>query len=753
VTDDTALAHLAALAGIGAGYHDIWGGYRETGNDTRRALLRAMGIESERDEDVHAAIAEREQRAWRRMLPPVQVVRATGHGARVPLTVAADDAARPLRWRLVAESGAVHEGTAVPAELPETARGEADGTPRLRVSLALSVDPGLGYHQFEVTRESGRAVAAMCLIVCPEECFVPRALRHDGRIWAMAVQLYALRGERDWGMGDFTTLGELAETCRQLGADGVGLNPLHALSPHDPGHCAPYSPSSRLFLNMLYIDPLAVPELAECPRAAAQVREAAFQEDLDAARASERIDYGAVAALKRPVLEALFETFRQSHMDRDTGRGRAFARFREARGERLRRHALFEALQEHLAAGTARSRGWLDWPAAYRDPHSPEVSVFAATHAHRVAFFEYLQWLADEQLTAAAARARDAGLALGLYLDLAVSVDGHGAEAWGDEGLYARGASVGAPPDDFNLNGQDWSLPPMVPERLVDAAYAPFIATLRSNMRHAGALRIDHAMGLFRLYWVPAGQQPDRGAYVHYPLEDLLGILALESQRNRCMVIGEDLGTVPDEVRGAFAPAEVHSYRVLYFEKHGDGAFRAPGEYPRQALATVGTHDLPPLHGYWTGRDLALRTELDLYPTAELRDRQVAQREHDRNALLAALAREGLLPEGTGTEARDVPDLDAPLRRAVHRYLARAPSRVMMVQPEDVTGRGDPANLPGTTNGYPNWRRRHLLSATAMAADAEFRATAAALAEEGRGRAPLASGKRARARKRKRRTR
>ncbi|MDZ7748802.1 MAG: 4-alpha-glucanotransferase [Halofilum sp. (in: g-proteobacteria)] len=320
-----------------------------------------------------------------------------------------------------------------------------------------------------------------------------------------------------------------------------------ALSARTLEDCGLTARPAGLFVNVLYIDPAAVPELAEAPKARAIMDGSGFRERLQAARAAELVDYRAVAELKRPVLEALFERFRQRHLGRESARGRAFDAFRSVCGPALRRHAVFEALAERFEPGGGEAGS--GWPEEYRSPDSPAVAAFAERHAERIAFFEYLQWLADEQFAQAAGSARDGGLSVGLYRDLAISSAGHGAEAWGNRGLHARGASIGSPPDDFNLHGQDWGLPPLIPERLMESAYEPFIATLRWNMRHAGALRIDHVMGLMRLYWVPDGRSAEEGAYVHYPLYDLLGILALESRRNRCMVVGEDLGTVPG--RGA----------------------------------------------------------------------------------------------------------------------------------------------------------------------------------------------------------
>src|SRR6185503_6644622 len=327
----------------------------------------------------------------------------------------------------------------------------------------------------------------------------------------------------------------------------------------------------------------------------------------------------------------------------ETERGRAFRSFQADGGERLRQHALFEALQDHFHREDKSVWGWPVWPEAYRRPDSPEVARFAEIHAERVELYQYLQWQVALQLEQAAAHAQALELPVGLYQDLAISVDRGGAESWAHQDLYAVGASVGAPPDEVNLTGQNWGLPPLRPARLRAARYDPFIATLRANMRYAGALRFDHVMGLARLYWIPPGASAADGAYVHYPFDDLLSILALESHRNRCMVIGEDLGTVPDEVRTGLARTGVLSYRLLYFERTAAGDFKAPADYPVDALVAATTHDLATLPGYWEGHDLELRHELGLFSSEAQRQQYVANRTEERARLARALDQKKLL--------------------------------------------------------------------------------------------------------------
>jgi (1->4)-alpha-D-glucan 1-alpha-D-glucosylmutase len=486
----------------------------------------------------------------------------------------------------------------------------------------------------------------------------------------------------------------------------IGVNPLHALFPHNPAHASPYSPSSRLFVNVLYLDVEAVDDYRECEDVRAHVRSAAFQMRLKALRDADLVDYSGVAAVKLDVLERLYAHFRERHLAADSPRARAFRAFQARAGADLRRHALFEALQAHFHRADPEIWGWQVWPAAYRDPDAEAVARYAAEHLERVEFHEYLQWQADRQLEAAGRRSYELDLAVGLYQDLAVSVDRAGAEAWSGQRLYAAGAGVGAPPDDFSLDGQDWGLPPLVPERLRAAAFAPLVATLRANMRHAGALRIDHVMGLMRLFWVPPGGKPKDGAYVHYPFADLLGLVALESQRNKCLVVGEDLGTVPDEVRAALAEAGVLSYRLLYFERDGAGDFKPPADYPAQAVVAASTHDLPTLAGWWSGGDLGLRESLGMFPTPAAREEQVVARAQDRARLLLALERESLLPAGATVNPVSLPEMTPEFARALHVYLARTPAQLLAVQVEDVLGVPAQVNLPGTTDAHPNWRRK-----------------------------------------------
>lgn len=732
MSDSETLFRLCGLCGIAPVWHDIWGNRHEVSAETKKALLAAMGARVGSEADLADEVGEREERPWRRIVPPVLVQRENPSPVEISISLPAAKAGEAFDWVLALEDDRQEAGRFIAGDLPVREEREIGGSPFTRRAFSLPFVPAAGCHTLHVIPSSGDPGLSgdMRLIVTPSTCCHPPVLEGNGRTWGPAFQLYGVRSRRNWGIGDFGDLGNAAAFWGRQGAGIVGLNPLHSLFPHAPAHASPYSPSSRLFLNIWYIDVQAIPEFAECEAARRLVNNQAFQTRLSDLRNLDLVDYERVAAAKREVLKVLFAYFRKTHLRWDDARGRAFRNFRHSQRKSLRSHALYEALQEHFHEKDPSVSGWPDWPAEYRNPDSPEVAAFAARHPDRVEFYEYLQWQADIQRGEAARRARDAGMAIGLYRDLAVSIDGRGAEAWANQRVYALGASVGAPPDDFNLKGQDWGLPPMVPDRLRETGYAPFIATLRRNMRHAGALRIDHVMGLMRLFWIPDGAKPADGAYVHYPFDDILGILALESRRNGCLVIGEDLGTVPDDVRTALGPMGVLSTRLFYFERNWDGRFKPPGEYPAQAAVAVSTHDLPTLPGWWQGVDLMLRAQLNLFPSDEIRQRQIAERSLDRSRVLSALEQEGLLPPGVGVDPAGVPEMTADLTAAVHAWVARTPAKAMLVQPEDILGRPEQANLPGTTEEHPNWRRKLPSDLEDWANDPRLLRTAEALRRE-----------------------
>jgi len=710
------LDQISRQCGIGDAYHNWRGELLWVSRETKAAILGAMGCPTEDAAAIEGMLHERDLARWRALLPPVAVQHPGRHTLAV--AVAADELERPLDWHVRLEGGGERSGRVRAGDLAELERRELDGRWQTRRVLALPEGLPHGYHTLRVCFEHG-ACAECALVVAPRGCFEPQVLRDDARLWGVAVQLYTLRSHGNWGIGDFADLEEVVRRCAPHGAAFIGLNPLHALFPANPWHFSPYSPSSRHFLNVLYIAVEQLPEFAECSEARQRVAAPQFQAELERLRAMPNVDYGGVTNVKLPVLELLYAHFRREHLGRDSQRAAAFRAHVAERGESLRRHALYDAIDAHMRAREGdRCWGWPVWPDALRDPAGAGVREFEATHRERVEFYAWLQWLADEQLGAVQRVARELGMPIGLYGDYAVGVNPSGSETWSDQALYRKGAGVGAPPDALALKGQDWGIPPQDPNVLTQEQYRPFRNLIAANMRHFGALRLDHVMALFRQWWVPVGLGATDGGYVHYPLDDLLSVLALESERHSCLVVGEDLGTVPPEMSHAMHERLVYSYRVLLFEKHADGRFKGPAEYPRRAIATVTTHDLPTLKGYWSANDIALRQRLALYPSDEVRGMVAEERVRDRRALLVALEEAGLKPAGCDDSA----DAYGPaLSRAIHEFLARSSAALVVVQAEDLVGMADPVNVPGTSDEHANWQRKMSCGVETMFADAGVR--------------------------------
>ena len=685
------LFQLVADAGIQAGFHDVFGTHRALQADTALRILGALGLPAETDAQRRSSLAALRERPWRRGLPGSLVVPAEQQPAELYLHVPAGSAA--ARWRVVAEDGQRHEGRINLLDCPVDDERAVDGQAMVRRVCRLPVALPEGYHRLSVT--CGERDLDCVLIVAPRLCWRPEEAAPGRRLWGVACQLYSLRGPCSNGIGNLGDLAALVGHAVDRGADLVGLNPLHALSPADPARRSPYSPTSRDFLNILYIDPRAVPEVADSPKAQALL--SSRQQTALAER--DLIDYPAVAHLLVDVLRAGFGNWPLAPAERHA----SFVSFRAQGGAALEAFARFMAIQERLAADDSTMIDWRNWPEDFRRPDSPAVDDFAARHADAVTFHAWLQWLADGQLAEAAARA--GAMAVGLYRDLAVGVGPDSAAGWAAGARFASGVSVGAPPDLLNRLGQNWGLVPFNPLTLADTAYAPWVEALRANMRHAGALRVDHVMALLHGFWIPEGVDATRGAYVSFPLEPLVRILALESQRHRCIVVGEDLGTVPPGFREKMAECGVLSYRLMLFERVGEGLFARPETYPADALVMFATHDLPTLAGFWSGEDLNLREKLRQYPSDEVRDADAAGRSADRRRLIDALIDAGLW-------SRDDPAVDQEghlspeLAKAIQVYLARTPSRLMMVQLEDLLRLPEMMNLPGTVDEHPNWRQR-----------------------------------------------
>ncbi|MEO1332567.1 MAG: 4-alpha-glucanotransferase [Myxococcota bacterium] len=687
--NDDDLFELGELLGVTREYLGFDQVRRVTSPSVVRTFIESMGREA------NSAELDRARRSrWASGVPLTAVARPGVPGI-VPWTVPYRDLETPTPWMVVTEDCTRIEGVLRAGECPKIESGLYDE----RRAFPLPELP-VGYHRLELS-------GTTCLVICaPERSHRPSVLE-ERRVWGVAVQLYALRSERNWGMGDFADLELLIRYLAGLGADFVGLNPLHALFANNPAHCSPYSPSTRRWLNPLYIAVDRVPEVVANDSIQAELGDAGFVQHLAGLRASELVDYPAVAAVKDPILRAAFDAFEQTRGQRHV----AFERWMDTQGDELTTFTAWETLQ--LVFGGRGVHGFSRWPLAYRDPSSPEVASLLAEHKDLQRYRAYLQWVAAEQLATTASVARDVGMSIGLYTDIAVGAEGEGAERWASRELFGRNASIGAPPDAFNLKGQDWGMPPLVPDVIRGDGYTSFRAALESAMTHSGAIRIDHVMALRRLYWVPAGAGPAEGAYVLYPFDDMLAVLTLESHRRRCLVVGEDLGVVPPEVTQALRGSGSFSYRIFFFEQ-ADGGFKTPSEYLRESLTVASTHDLPTLSGFWSGRDIEVRDQLDLWPDDEVRTGFVGDRNIQRGHLLAALQKEGLISDKLHPE--EIETLPQDIMDAIHFFIARGENELMALQLEDVVGQLDQINVPGTVDAHPNWRRKLPISIESLSA-------------------------------------
>ncbi|MBW9117339.1 4-alpha-glucanotransferase [Rhizobium cauense] len=536
------------------------------------------------------------------------------------------------------------------------------------------------------------------------------------RVWGISLQLYELRSERNWGIGDFEDLIEMIKVTQSLGADFVGLNPLHAPFMADPDRCSPYEPSNRQMLNPLYIAVDKVPGFRSSPELAKRLQEL---------RRTDLVDYVGVAETKMWALRDIWQA-RQA-FGRSADSSLSFNAFIKNGGEVLRRHALFETLSPFMRKH-GYGAGWKTWPVVFQQADSAEVHSFADAHADIIRFHMWLQWLAHSQLTLAADVAKTAGLRIGLYLDLAVGEAVDGSATWSEPNAYISGATVGSPPDPFAIDGQDWHLAALHPAAIASGTNAPYLRMVGAAMRYAGAIRIDHVAALRRLFLVPLESSPDSGAYVEYPQDELLRILAESSAEFSCLVIGEDLGMLPEGLQDDLAKARVLSYRILSYERE-DRGFKPADSYPRLSLACISTHDHQTLAGWWRGADIEARAEHKIVPP-DISEEHVAERKRERKDLKDALDE-----AGTNPPARLPPNSasDEKLKDLIvsaHRFIAKTPSVLAAVRLADMTGQKRPTNIPGTSGDYPNWKPKLSVPLNELAALPLVKEIAGAMQDE-----------------------
>lgn len=652
---DEALVALARAAGFSTHWTDNEGAERVVGVETLRAALDALGYAARTRDDIAASCARLDREA---AAAPAMIVLRQGESRRIEALASAGRFAR-IEFE---QGGAL--------EFPVGAEG-----------VTLPPLERLGYHRLLVDG------VETILAVAPHDARRLSEVGHGRRMFGLTAQIYGLRGGADDGAGHFGAVAELAEAAARRGADALSLSPAHALFLADEHHFTPYSPSSRLFLNALYADPaLVFGHDAGWPARDAR---------------TDLIDWPSVSRARIAHLRALFARFQREELQQDGALARDFLRYRRDGGQALENHARFEALHAKNFGVDFTKWNWRDWPSGFRDSRSQEVEAFAREHAEGVLFHVFAQWLADRSMARAQGRAMDAGMRIGLVSDLAVGMNAGGSQAWSAPEDLLMGLSIGAPPDMLAPLGQNWGLTTFSPRALRASSYSPFIATLRAALRNAGGVRIDHILGLVRLWLVPDGAQATEGVYLAYPFDDLLSLIALESRRHAAIVIGEDLGTVPHGLRDRLAAAGVAGLRVFQFERDG-GRFFPSDWYPASSVAMTSTHDTATLAGWWRGADIALREATGQLPAGRTRADCEAERIQERRAAWEALAN-----SGAGQGVAPDPAVPEPVLDAAFRFLAKTPAELVLLPLEDVIGAQDQPNLPGTTTEHPNWARRY----------------------------------------------
>lgn len=657
---DERLNRLAKAAGLSIKWVDADGKDQRVKPEVLRAVLGGLGLPADNDEDIDRSLSKLDEGEGASSVPPLLTLDL---GTSLELSKYFEPSAR---YSLTLEDGSQHDGA-----LDGQARLPAIDTP--------------GYHSLDIAGQ--HLTLAVAPTACPsvEDIAGPDA-------WGLTVQVYGLRRPGDGGLGDTLALEEVARNAAAHGADALGISPLHAMFTGNSGQYSPYSPSSRLFFNILHSAPGAI--LGEKPLRMA-IESCGLAEELERLEQLDLVDWDAASQARQCLLRALYDNFTTGGNAQQAD----FDSFREAGGEALENHCRFEALHAALLGAEGFPQHWRDWPEEYRTPESPAVERFASEHADEVSYYAFCQWLIARGLERAQTAARSAGMKIGLISDLAVGADGGGSQAWSRQEEVLASVSVGAPPDIINRQGQSWGISAFSPWGLKAHGFRAFIEMVRANLAHAGGMRIDHVMGLMRLWVIPAGAGPTEGAYLNYPFDDLLRLLSLEAWRRNAVILGEDLGTVPDGLREKLAARKLLGMRVLFFERDNNGTFIAPEKWPATAIATSTTHDLPTIHGWWTAHDIDWRIRVGQHQENE-RPAQLEERERERAGLLRLLAEYAPGIEG------DLADPEV-LADACAVFLGGTPAPLVLFPVEDALCLLEQPNLPGIIDSHPNWRRRY----------------------------------------------
>jgi 4-alpha-glucanotransferase len=698
---EDALHRAATEWGIEREFWDIFGRHHVASSDIEARILASLGVDVHSQESVDGARRNRFERHATSVVPGTSVV--SENSKLVDLTLLAGPVPQ-LAIELLEERGRSVRYNPDPSRFSAQRDLELDGQRWTVYQIPLPGDTPLGYHRLRVA-VNGNWLADGRVIVCPDRAYLPEHIKNGAHSAGLGVTLWGLRSKRNWGCGDFSDLHTLAEwVARELRGGFLALNPLHIIHNRFPYNTSPYLPLSIFYKNFIYVDVERVPEFRYSTCAQRIFHNPSLQAKLEELRRSEFVQYETVASLKKRFLKALYREFRRQ-IRAKTARAAAFQEFCCREGDLLERFAMYSALDEILHKKNRNHWTWRDWPVEYQDPESSTCRQFAHEYRCTIDFYKYLQFVTEEQLTEAQEYAKAQGMSIGLYHDLALATDNCGADLWSYRPFFVTGCRVGSPPDAFAPNGQDWAFPPPNTVAHRENGYELFRSSIQKIVRHGGALRIDHVMRLFRLFWIPDEVAAAEGVYLKDNVIDLLHILALESVRSQNIIVGEDLGTVTPEMRATLARFGVLSYRLFYFEKRKDLSFKSSEEYPFLALVSSTTHDLPTIAGFWTFRDIEARRQAGLIDEHGYH-LQMEDRRREKQRMLDALHAEKLLPRDYPRHAEALPEIDGTLHNAIIGFLAQTPSALLLLNQEDLTKETEQQNLPGSTAQYPNWSRK-----------------------------------------------
>ncbi len=686
------LDRAADYCGIQQEFWDIFGHQHVAGPEIKLAVVEALGL---RPNYLDADREAMELARWARIVEPCVFLE---NYDSFDVSVPESHQDHPIEIKLVLEDGTPTTFVFQLKHLAQTNSAEFQETRYVRKQIGLPVRLPLGYHDAHLSVE-GLPNASARLVVTPERAYIPEFLGSGRKTGGIAIALYGLRSARNWGCGDTRDLRDFCEwAAKETHVSFVALNPLHAIHNRAPYNTSPYLPNSIFYQNFIYLDVEAIDDFQNSPEAQQSFYAAETQAEIAELRATPTVQYERVSALKLRMLRPAFDHFHDSPSP-------AFREYVKREGDLLLRFATYCALDHYLRSTNPTLWIWPDWPEQYREPDSPETLAFQRAHPQAIAFYQWIQWHLSTQLFSAQEHAKAVGLPIGLYHDLALATDQFGSDLWAHRPFYVKGARVGSPPDDFSPLGQDWGFPPPNKYHHRESGYRLFIESIRKTCQFGGALRIDHVMRFFRLYWIPDNSDARGGAYVSDFWHDLIRILALESVRNKVLIVGEDLGTVEPEVRETLSRFGILSYRLFYFEREHNGAYKHASQYPYQALVSSTTHDLPTIAGFWINEDIEARRRAGILDDGSYHS-QLADRAREKQKMLDALFAEGFMPHDYPRDAGQIPELTGALHNAIIGFLTSTPSMLMVLNQEDLSKETEQQNLPGSTWQHPNWSRK-----------------------------------------------